>query len=70
MDFNTIDFESMLAAKEAAYWSFWTMIGTWIAGLATLSAVIVSLYLSIRAVKINISGTVGIKDLVTPEFRI
>lgn len=66
MDFNTVDFESMLAAKEAAYWSFWTMIGTWVAGLATLSAVIVSLYLSMRAAKITVSGVVGLRDLVIP----
>lgn len=64
MDFNTIDFESMLAAKEAAHWSFWTMIGTWIAGLATFSAVVLSLFLSTRSTKVIISGTVELRDQV------
>lgn len=64
MYFNTVDFESMLAAKEAAYWSFWTMLGTWVAGLATFSAVVLSLFLSTRSTRVIISGTVGLKDKV------
>ncbi|HGH4615005.1 TPA: hypothetical protein ACJIWM_000734 [Enterobacter bugandensis] len=46
MDANSISYESMIAAKEAATWAFWAMIGTWFAGIATFMAVLVSLYLA------------------------
>ncbi|EPJ7319059.1 hypothetical protein R4R82_001146 [Enterobacter asburiae] len=46
MDANSISYESMIAAKEAATWAFWSMIGTWFAGIATFMAVLVSLYLA------------------------
>lgn len=40
--------EALTAAKETADWTFWMTIGTWVAGIATLSAVITSLYISSR----------------------
>ncbi|WP_431651376.1 hypothetical protein [Enterobacter roggenkampii] len=46
MDANSISYESMIAAKEAATWALWSMIGTWFAGIATFMAVLVSLYLA------------------------
>ena len=36
---------------------FWSMIGTWVAGMGTVSAVIVSLYLAISERKVSLSIT-------------
>lgn len=58
MDSDLIAFETLLtardallAAQETARWTFWTMVATWVAGIATLAAVIVSLYLANRKPK-------------------
>lgn len=58
MDSDLIAFETLLAARDAllatqetARWTFWTMVATWVAGIATLAAVIVSLYLANRKPK-------------------
>lgn len=50
-------YESMLAAREAANWAYWSMIGTWFSGVATFMAVVVSLYLANRKARpvLNIS---------------
>jgi len=53
MDTDLIAFESliaaqqtMIAAQETAKWTYWMMFATWFAGGATLSAVLVSLYIA------------------------
>ncbi|HKN05511.1 MAG TPA: hypothetical protein VJY31_16415 [Buttiauxella sp.] len=48
MDADFISLETMIAAQETANWTFWMMFATWFAGLATFSAVILSLYLANR----------------------
>lgn len=46
MDANYIAYETLVATRATANWAFWSMIGTWFAGLATFSAVLVSLYIA------------------------
>ena len=41
--------------------SVWNAIGTWVAGVATLLAVIVSLHLARRSERIRIKGTAGLR---------
>jgi hypothetical protein len=41
----------------------WTAIGTWVAGFATFSAVLVSLYLARRSERIRIKVTAGIREI-------
>ncbi|HII0005402.1 TPA: hypothetical protein ACYX6I_000445 [Klebsiella variicola] len=48
MNADYISYESLVAARDAAKWAYWSMIGTWVAGLATFLAVLVSLYLANR----------------------
>lgn len=50
--------EAVLAAQETARWTFWIMIATWVAGIATTAAVIVSLYLANRKPKPFISSSI------------
>ncbi|MCR4457586.1 hypothetical protein [Pseudescherichia sp. L3] len=59
MDADIISLETMIATKDAAYWAFWSMIGTWISGIATFLAVCVSLHLGLRKPKANISCRIG-----------
>lgn len=64
MDADLISYESMIAAKETARWTFWIMWATWFAGVATFGAVVLSLWLARRGEKIDIKCSVGIKDLI------
>lgn len=48
MNADYISYESLVAARDAAKWAYWSMIGTWVSGLATFLAVLVSLYLANR----------------------
>lgn len=59
-----ISYESMVAARETAKWTFWIMWATWFAGAATFSAVVVSLWLARRREKIDIKCTAGERDLI------
>lgn len=58
MDSDLIAFETLLsardallAAQETARWTFWIMVATWVAGISTTAAVVVSLYLANRKPK-------------------
>lgn len=46
----------------------WNAVGTWLAGLATFAAVVVSLYLSRRPSQVRLKATVGLRDLVGNGF--
>lgn len=35
MDEKVMALATLQAAQEAANWAFWSMIGTWVAGIAT-----------------------------------
>ncbi|HBR4257287.1 TPA: hypothetical protein L9U77_005054 [Klebsiella pneumoniae] len=48
MNADYISYESLVAAREAADWAFWSMIGTWLSALATLFAAIIAV-LAIRS---------------------
>jgi len=50
MDSNLIDFESMLAARDAADWAFWTMVVTMISVIVTFFATVIAI-LSIKGWK-------------------
>ncbi|HHJ4405085.1 TPA: hypothetical protein ACQJW0_005432, partial [Citrobacter freundii] len=51
---------TLQAAQEAANWAFWSMIGTWVAGIATFLAVCVSLHLGLKKPKAHISCRVNV----------
>lgn len=42
----------------------WVAVGTWVAGLATLSAIIVALYLARRGERIRLKINVGLRELL------
>ncbi|WP_148250572.1 hypothetical protein [Raoultella terrigena] len=48
MSAEYIAYESLVATRAAADWAFWSMIGSWVSGVATFLAVVVSLYLANR----------------------
>lgn len=37
-----ISYETLVAARDAADWAFWSMVGTWVSGVATLFAAMVA----------------------------
>lgn len=41
MNAEYISYESLIAARDAAEWGFWSMIGAWVSAMATLTAAIV-----------------------------
>lgn len=43
--------------------NIWNAVGTWVAGIATFSAVLVSLYLAQRSERIRIKITAGIREI-------
>lgn len=59
MNADYISYETLVATREAADWAFWSMIGTWISGIATFMAVCVSLHLGLRKPKTKISCKIG-----------
>ncbi|MEW5494443.1 hypothetical protein ABGT23_02210 [Enterobacter cloacae] len=55
MDEKVMALAALKAATDAADWAFWSMIGTWFAGIATFLAVCVSLHLGLRKPKAHIN---------------
>ncbi|PAV95283.1 hypothetical protein CJD50_17770 [Hafnia paralvei] len=53
MDANYIAYEALVANRAAVDWAFWSTIGTWLSGIATVAAVITSLYLALKNPKIG-----------------
>ena len=41
MNAEYISYESLVAARAAADWAFWSMIGAWISAIATLAAAVI-----------------------------
>ena len=42
----------------------WTVLGTWFAGIGTVSATVVALWLARRAERVKLKASVGIRSLV------
>ena len=60
MDDKTMALKALIAAQEATYWAFWSMIGTWFSGIATFLAVCLTLYISNRRPKPQLKGAVSL----------
>lgn len=58
MDDKVIALAALQTAQESASWAFWSMIGTWLAGFATLAAVVVSLYIAKMRPKPRLKGEI------------
>lgn len=63
MDANYIAYETLTANRDAADWAFWSMIGAWVAGFATLAAVATSLYIAKMRPKPRIKGEITLSAL-------
>lgn len=61
-------YESMLAARDAADWAFWSMIGTWFAGIATFGAVWVSLHIANRKPRIYLTARASLSATITGDY--
>lgn len=59
MDADLISYESMLAAQKAADWAYWSMVATWVSGIATFMAVALSLYLANRRPRAHVTANVA-----------
>lgn len=57
MDDKMMALEALKTAKDSADWAFWSMIGTWVAGVATFCAVLVSLHIANRKPKIYLNAS-------------
>ncbi|HCW3074989.1 TPA: hypothetical protein ACI4K1_001985 [Enterobacter roggenkampii] len=54
MAVDYLAYETLLAAKDTASYTYWIMIGTWIAGIATSLAVIITLYVTINQKRVRL----------------
>lgn len=63
MDEKVIALEALKAAQVSAEWAFWSMIGTWVAGFATVAAVITSLYIAKMRPKPRIKGEITLSAM-------
>lgn len=43
--------------------NIWNAVGTWLAGIATFAAVLVSLYLARKSERIRITATAGLRQV-------
>lgn len=66
MDSDFIALETMLAAKETVVFTFWIMIGTWVAGIATALAVIISLYVTVNQKIVRLRFNVSEREILSP----
>ncbi|WP_337026090.1 hypothetical protein [Pantoea eucrina] len=66
MDSDLIALETMLAAKDTADFTFWIVIGTWVAGIATALAVIISLYVTVNQKRVRLRFNMSEKVLLSP----
>ncbi|POU72588.1 hypothetical protein C3387_14170 [Leclercia sp. LSNIH6] len=69
MDANYIAYEALTASREAADWAFWSMVGTWFAGVATFFAVCVSLHLGLRKPRVRISCQISLSIFFIGPYR-
>ncbi|WP_129543781.1 hypothetical protein [Serratia sp. 1D1416] len=69
MEANLISYESMLAARESARWAYWSMIGTWLAGIATFAAVVTSLYIAKMRPKPRIKCDITLSAMRTSGWK-
>ncbi|EMT6385364.1 hypothetical protein WMR60_003962 [Providencia rettgeri] len=68
MDQDLINIESMIAARNAANWSFWAMLGTWFSGIATLSAVLFSLITVRKNTRFTLVAKAGFRSEITKSI--
>lgn len=69
MDPNYIAYEALQASRDAAEWAYWSMIGTWVAGFATLGAVVTSLYIAKMRPKPRIKGNISLSAIKAYEWK-
>ncbi|HHA1437504.1 hypothetical protein N8Q41_22320 [Enterobacter hormaechei subsp. steigerwaltii] len=67
MNSDYISYETLIAARESAYWAKLSMYGTWFSGVATFLAVITSLCFALRDRKAFIGGKVRYGHLITED---
>lgn len=67
MNPDYISYETLIAARESAHWAKLSMIGTWFSGVATLLAVITSLYIALRDRRSFIGGKVRYGHVITED---
>ncbi|ENY0896921.1 hypothetical protein ACFVGG_003455 [Enterobacter ludwigii] len=69
MDEKVMALAALKAATDAADWAFWSMIGTWFAGIATFLAVCVSLHLGLRKPKAHITCKASLSVFFSGPYK-
>lgn len=64
MAVDYLSYETLLAAKDTARYTYWIMIGTWIAGIATSLAVIISLYVTLNQKRVRLRFDISERVMV------
>ncbi|EPE0659212.1 hypothetical protein ACSFR1_001915 [Escherichia coli] len=65
MAVDYLSYEAMLAAKDTAKYTYWIMIGTWVAGIATSLAVIITLYVTANQKRVKLRFDISEKVMVS-----
>ncbi|TDX18496.1 hypothetical protein EDF88_0982 [Buttiauxella sp. BIGb0552] len=66
MSVDYLAYETMQAAKETALYTYWIMLGTWLAGIATSAAVIITLYVTYNQKRVRLKFDVAERVVVSP----
>lgn len=66
MDVNYIAYETMQATRETALFTYWIMLGTWLAGIATSAAVIITLYVTYNQKRVRLKCEVAERIMFSP----
>lgn len=69
MNSDYISYEALLAARQSAYWAKLAMLGTWFSGVATLLAVMTSLYIALKDRMALIGGKVRSGHIFTENYE-
>lgn len=58
---SDIAMRTFFVTQEIAKWAYWSMIGTWVAGIATFGAAIVAFYLGLRPYLIKVKAKLCVR---------
>lgn len=65
MSVDYLAYKTMQVAQDTALYTYWIMIGTWLAGVATSAAVIITLYVTYNQKRVRLKFDVAEKVIVS-----
>lgn len=66
MSFDYLAYKTLQAAQDTALYTYWIMLGTWLAGVATSAAVIITLYVTYNQKRVRLNFDVAERVVISP----